>query len=95
MQLLKSLEQINKEVRKELEPRQPDQAEIPEWKKEFNRIQAIVWENGRAERKEWVLKHKLKYKQNKQNKHNKQKNKFQKQLWSFKRMADEYSTYIY
>ena len=81
MQLLKSLEQISKEVKqetiKELEAQNPH---IPEWKKEFERIQAIVWEKGREERKEWVLKHKLKYKQQKQNKYNKQNKKSIKPL---------------
>lgn len=84
MQLLKSLEQINKEVKEKTK----EISEQPEWKKEFERIQAIVWEKGRDGRKEWVLNHKLKHKTNHKNKQN-------KKLWLFKRMAEEYSTYIY
>lgn len=91
MQLLRSLEQINKEVRKEIAKEQKKQEiELPEWKKEFERIQDIVWEKGREERKKWVLEHKLKHKI----KH-KTNNKQNKKIWLFKRMADEYSTYIY
>jgi hypothetical protein len=77
MQLLKSLEQIRKEVKEETK-------EIPEWRKEFERIQSVVWEKGKNLRREWVLNHKIKH-----------KTKKNKKLWLFKRMADEYSTYIY
>lgn len=60
MQLLKSLEQITKEVKEKTK----EISEQPEWKKEFERIQAIVWEKGRDGRKEWVQKHKIKKKLN-------------------------------